>query len=134
MECVPVKKITGWFMVAVFGLALSLGACGSDDDSDNSSSEDTEADDSSDSSSDDTEADDGGSSSEGETASPEVCEAFATADFESAASLDLYPEDLQDDLQEYQEQIVAYAEDSTNNPLPGMSDELIAFLDSCIQG
>jgi hypothetical protein len=133
MECVPVKKITGWFMVAVFGLALSLGACGSDDDSD-SSSDGTEATDDGGDGSSDEAADDGGSSSEGETASPELCQAFAEADFEALATSDLFPEDLSDDFEDYADQITAYAEDSTNNPLPSLSDDLIAYLEPCVEG
>jgi hypothetical protein len=66
----------------------------------------------------------------GPQASDELCQALVEAPNED--QVPLFPEELQDDAQEYVEAIQDFEERESDTELPEMSAELAAFISTCV--
>lgn len=125
-------KISRWSVAVLLVLGGLLAAC-SDDDGDESSSDDSATAVSTDDSLGEPLDEGAEAPTDGPVASEEVCTALQEEP--SAEQVQLFPEELQEDAQDFIDQIDEYeaALEAGEEPsdLPTMSDELEAFVATC---
>lgn len=128
------KTLSKWSLIALLVFGVALAGC-SDDSTDDASTDDSVTDDSVVESDDTTDDSLGGGGGGGEVASDELCEATSQAPSDEAVAA--FPEDLQDEAQEYVDATEAYqaAVDAGETPseedTPVLAPELQELLATC---